>query len=141
MTHRTQGAAAALTALAVVACSAQKPVIYPNQRARLVTQEQIDADVEECTAFGKEVAKGGGESQAAGVAKDAAVGGTVGAAGGAVGGAIYGSAGRGAAAGAATGVTTSLIWRLFRPRPPNPVMVNATNRCLHEKGYEVAGWQ
>jgi len=129
-----------VSALAVMACSAQSPVIYPNQRARAVGEAQIEADVSECKALGEQVSKRGGD-QVTGTAKDVAMGGTVGAAGGAVGGAIYGNAGTGAAAGAATGAATSLVWRVFRPRPPSPVYTGTVNHCLHEKGYEVSGWE
>jgi Glycine-zipper domain len=142
MKHLSNGLAnglAVVSALAVVAC-AQNPVIYPNQRARAVGQAQIDADVAECKQLADEVAKQGA-NRAAGTAKDVAVGGTVGAAGGAVGGAIYGNAGTGAAAGAATGAATSFLWRLIRPRPPSPAYTGTVNHCLHDKGYEVSGWQ
>jgi hypothetical protein len=131
---------ATISTLAVAACSAQSPVIYPNQRARAVGEAQIEADVASCKKLADGVTKGAGD-QAVGTAKDVAVGGTVGAAGGAVGGAIYGNAGTGAAAGAATGAATSFLWRLFRPRPPSSAYTGTVNRCLHDKGYEVSGWE
>jgi hypothetical protein len=129
-----------VSALAVMACSAQSPVIYPNQRARAVGEAQIEADVDQCKALAEQVSKRG-SGQVAGTAKDVAMGSTVGAAGGAVGGAIYGNAGTGAAAGAATGAATSFVWRIFRPRPPSPVYTGTVNHCLHDKGYEVSGWE
>jgi hypothetical protein len=66
----------------------------------------------------------------------------MGAAGGAVGGAITGSSGIGAAVGAVSGAMWGLLSGLFSSgSQPSQAYVNIVNRCLQEKGYEVAGWQ
>ena len=120
-------------------CSS-KPVLYQNEQYAARSQQQIEADINDCMARADAagVDKGGG-------AKDTAVatagGAAVGAAGGAAGGAIFGAAGRGAATGAIGGAVGGLLYSLFKKKQPNPAYQNYVNRCLQEKGYEPVGWQ
>ena len=60
-----------------------------------------------------------------------------------MGGAITGSSGIGAAVGAVSGAIWGLLSGLFSSgqAQPSQAYVNLVNRCLQEKGYEVAGWQ
>jgi hypothetical protein len=138
----------ALAALALSACSASKPTLYPNDTYNRVGAAQADQDIANCEAQAKEYVKdGGGQGgQMAGeAARNAGVGAAVGAAGGAAGGAIGGDVGQGAAVGAASGATAGLLgtmfgW-MFRHNEPDPVYRNFVEKCLRDKGYEPIGWQ
>lgn len=50
-------------------------------------------------------------------------------------------AGFGAAVGAATGATAGLVHGAAKQTEPSPVYKQYVNRCLHERGYDVLGWQ
>lgn len=69
------------------------------------------------------------------------IGAVVGAAGGAVGGAIWGNPGMGAASGAAGGAAASLVSMVLRPHDPGVGYRVAVEQCLHDRGYQVAGWE
>ncbi len=130
----------ALTAaLLLCACASHKPVLYPNAHSQAVGAARAEADVAEC----KRLAETAGASPS-GAVDDAAGktvrGGGVGAATGAVGGAIAGNAGRGAAIGAASGATAGLIHALLGKSSPNPAYRNFVERCLRDRGYDLAGW-
>jgi outer membrane lipoprotein SlyB len=135
-----------LTALAVVvglalsACArTQSPVLYPNAKLQQVGKEQAEQDIDACrkladdwvhSTAGKDIAKG------------TAVGAAGGAAVGAVAGAVSGrGAGAGAAVGAATGGTAGAVHGAAKQTEPSPIYKQYVNRCLHERGYEVLGWQ
>jgi len=131
--------------LLLVACSGPRPVLYPNSHWQSVGKETAEQDIEAC----KQTAESAGAEAAGGtvgrVATNTAVGAGVGAASGAVGGAISGAAGRGSIIGAASGAVWGLLSGLFSaatgPSHPSQAYTNFVNRCLHEKGYEVTGWQ
>ena len=141
--------AALLLTLVVVmsACSAKRPVVYPNERARQVGDTGVQTDIDECLQRAKQygASSSATEKSAGNVAEGTVVGAGTGAAVGAVGGAIYGDAGRGAAAGAATGATAGLLHGLFGAfrsgGESDPVYQNFVDRCLREKGYEPIGWK
>jgi hypothetical protein len=115
-------------------------VIYPNAHSQAVGRAQAETDVAEC----KRLAEVAGANPTAGRANDAATrtvrGGGIGAASGAVGGAIAGNAGHGAAIGAASGATAALIHTLLGESSPNPTYRNFVQRCLTDRGYDLAGW-
>src|SRR5262245_33982885 len=122
---------------AVTACArSQSPVLYPNAKLQSVGKEQADRDVEACRQMADDYVKNP-------MAKDAARGGAVGGVGGAaVGGVVSGDgAGRGAAIGAATGATAGAVYGAAKDVGPTDVYKGFVNRCLRERGYEVAGWQ
>jgi hypothetical protein len=130
--------------LLLAGCSTARPILYPNAHFQSVGKETAEQDIESC----KQLAKSAGAEESGGkagrVATSTAVGGGVGAAAGAVGGAISGSPGTGAMIGAATGAVWGFLMGLFRSSgssEPNQAYTNFVNRCLHEKGYEVTGWQ
>jgi outer membrane lipoprotein SlyB len=132
--------------LGATACSAPRPVLYPNDYYNRVGQAAAERDVNDCIARAEQFASSGTPAQ--GAARDAAtntaVGAGAGAAIGAVGGAITGNPGEAAAVGAATGGTAGLIGWFFgasRDRGTNPVFTNFVDRCLRERGYEPIGWQ
>ncbi|MBA2486009.1 MAG: hypothetical protein H0V35_07910 [Nitrospira sp.] len=124
-------------------CAGPQPILHPNQQYEQAGPKQAEADVTRC----REQADAAGASEGSGkgtqVATGTAVGAGVGAAGGAVGGAITGSSGIGAAVGAVSGAIWGLLSGLFSSgqAQPSQAYVSIVNRCLQEKGYEVAGWQ
>ena len=141
----------AFVSVALVACSATKPTLYPNDQYNKVGAARADQDVANCQAQAEEYVKTGGSSSADGgqmageAARNTGVGAAVGAASGAVGGAIGGNVGEGAAVGAASGATAGLLgtmfgW-MFRRSEPDPVYRNFVEKCLRDKGYEPIGWE
>ncbi|ALA59275.1 glycine zipper family protein [Nitrospira moscoviensis] len=127
----------------LAACSTAEPVLYPNAHLQSVGKETAKHDIEACREFAEEAGAEEGTGRAGRVATGTAVGAGAGAASGAVGGAITGSAGIGSAIGAASGAVWGLISSLFSwgSSGPSQTHVNIVTRCLHERGYEVAGWQ
>jgi hypothetical protein len=131
----------------VIGCSAQRPVLYPNEHYNSVGETVAQHDIDECMTEAEAYVKSGGPNTAKAkeVAKQTGYGAVSGAAIGAVGGAISGGAGTGAAVGAATGATAGLIHGLFGgffgPEGPDPLIAGYVDRCLREKGYELVGWR
>lgn len=122
------------------ACSAKRPLFYPNAHLDSVGQAQAKADVDKCMAEAKEygVKDGSGEK----IGGRAVKGATIGAAVSAIVAAIWsGDVGRAAGAGAAGGATGGAISGAFDANDPDQVFKNYVNRCLREKGYDVVGWQ
>ncbi|MGQ0810451.1 MAG: glycine zipper family protein [Nitrospiraceae bacterium] len=134
-----------LMILAVVGCSNSKPILYPNEHLKSAGTETAEQDIEACEKMAKEAGANQGSGQAGRVAGSTAVGAGVGAASGAVGGAVVGAAGSGsligAASGAVWGLLSGIFGAFFGDSEPNPTYRNFVNRCLQEKGYEVAGWE
>src|SRR5215217_9540530 len=129
--------------LCCAACSSAEPVLYPNAHLQSVGQDKAEEDIESCREVADSAGAGEGIGRAGQVATNTAVGAGAGAASGAVGGAISGSAGIGSLIGAASGAVWGLISGLFSSGSshPNQANMNIVNRCLQERGYEVAGWQ
>lgn len=133
--------------VALSACSASRPVLYPNEHLKRAGRSAAEEDINKCM----ELAEGHLASQsAAGKAAEsgaigAATGASVGAAGGAAGGAVVGHAARGATVGAAgggaAGATRGVLRGLFQSRRPSQTYRNFVNRCLREKGYDPIGWE
>lgn len=129
-----------LVVAALAGCArTQQPVLYPNAKLQQVGKAQADRDIEECrTLAGNYVQSTAGKD----IGKGTAVGAAGGAAVGAVAGAVSGrGAGFGAAVGAATGATAGLVHGAAKQTEPSPVYKQYVNRCLHERGYDVLGWQ
>jgi len=114
---------------------------HPPTHARLQEdgRQAGDAAVEECCRKAKDFQPEDTAAQDATL--DVAINTGAGAAAGAVSGAIWGRAGAGAAAGAVSGAVFSVFRAMFTRRMPDPVRVTYTERCLAERGYEVAGWR
>jgi len=127
------------------ACSGPHPVLYPNSHLQSVGKEIAEQDIDVCQQAAESAGAEAGGGKVGRVATNTAVGAGVGAASGAVGGAISGAAGRGSLIGAASGAVWGLLTGLFSavagPSQPSQAYTNFVNRCLHEKGYEVTGWQ
>ncbi len=80
------------------ACASSQPILYPNEQAKKVGNEQVRKDINECTKLAKN--SGASSSGAGEVAKETAGSATEGAATGAATGAETGNAGTAAAVGA-----------------------------------------
>lgn len=117
----------------------QSPILYPNAYLQQVGKQQADKDIDECREFASHYVP---STAAQDVAKTTGIGAAAGAAIGAVAGAVGGGgAGRGAAIGAATGGTAGVAGGLVKQSDPSPAYKGFVDRCLRERGYEVAGWQ
>lgn len=132
-----------LGSLMLTGCGSAHPVLYPNAHLQSVGKEAAERDIEACRDMAEAAGAEEGAGSAGRVAASTGIGAGVGAASGAVGGAISGAAGSGSAIGAASGAIWGLLTGLFSAGSsgPSPAYVNFVNRCLHEKGYEVTGWQ
>ena len=132
-------AIAALALLFVAGCATNlKPVLYPNAHLKNVGDATAQRDIHECI----ESAENSGVSKSNNqVVKSGAQGAAVGGAAAAVGTLIRGgSVIQGAAAGAAVGGTAGAVHGAFR-NDVNPTYKNFVQRCLHDRGYDVIGWQ
>jgi outer membrane lipoprotein SlyB len=126
--------------LPLCGCVTKKPVLYPNPHLEAVGRKAAEREVDECQSAARDFQPDDAGREAA--AADAAANTGAGAAAGAVGGAIGGrGAGVGAAIGAATAATFHLVRSMFRRRDPDPVRKRFVERCLADRGYEVAGWR
>ncbi|MDH3521118.1 MAG: hypothetical protein OEM49_11740 [Myxococcales bacterium] len=121
-------------------CVTKQPVLYPNARLEEAGPEVAEREIRACQAAARDFQPTDAGAEAA--AADAAATTGAAAAAGAVGGAIGGrGAGVGAAIGAATSATFNLVRATFRRREPDPVRKRFVERCLAERGYEIAGWR
>lgn len=125
--------------LLLAGCSAQRPVLYPNEQYKAVGQEKAQQDIDDCIKLAEESGAQGdaGAKLAARTGSSIVVGGAT----GAVVGAISGSAGRGSLIGAAAGGTASLVSGLFQANRPDPLVMRFVEQCLFERGYQVLGWR
>jgi uncharacterized protein YcfJ len=123
------------------ACSAPKPILYPNPHYQQVGESGAAQDIAECSEMAKDASAKPGPEKTGQVAGSTAAGGAIGSAAGAVGGAIIGRPGRGAMVGAASGATAGLLRGLFRKTPPSETYKQFVNRCLKERGYDPVGWE
>jgi hypothetical protein len=134
---RSTLAAAAL--LLVAGCATtQKPVLYPNAHLKNVGDATAQRDINECMQMADNAGVSKSNNQ---VVKRGAEGAAVGGAAAAVGTLIRGgSVVEGAAVGAAVGGTAGAVHGAFQNNT-NPTYRNFVQRCLHDRGYDVIGWQ
>jgi outer membrane lipoprotein SlyB len=133
-----------LALIALILCGlasgcTMRPVLYPNQHLTSVGRQQADSDIRQCMDLAEEYEVKAGQGKE--LAKDTAIGAGGGAVAGAVGGAISGNVGGGIATGAASGAALGLFYGLFKAAEPSATYKNFVNKCLHEKGYELVGWE
>jgi outer membrane lipoprotein SlyB len=137
MKHSPWVVLAAMIALAGCAAT-QRPVLYPNPHLKSVGDENARRDVDQCMQLADDSSVAKSNNQ---VAQRGAEGAAVGAAAGGVGTLIRGgSVGGGAAAGAAIGGIAGAVHGAFH-NDTNATYRNFVQRCLHERGYDVIGWQ
>ncbi len=122
-----------------LACTAKRPVLYPNAQLEAVGTAAAQQDIDDCLQ--KAAAAGYTSNSGGKVAGSTTVGAATGAAVGAAVGAVAGRAGTGAAMGAAGGGTGGLIRGIFGSRNLDPVQQRFVDQCLKDKGYEVINWQ
>ena len=116
----------ALAGVALTACSATRPTLYPNDQYNRAGSAQADRDIAVCEQQAQEYVKTGGQgTQMAGeAARNAGVGAAV-----------------GAASGATAGLLGTMFGWMFQRKEPDPVYRNFVEKCLRDKGYEPIGWQ
>jgi outer membrane lipoprotein SlyB len=127
---------AAVTALAACATSS-RPVLYPNAQLKRAGNDAAQRDIDQCMQMAENAGVSKSNNQ---VARRGAEGAAVGGAAAAVGQVIRGgSVGEAAAVGAAVGGTAGAVHGAFQNNS-NPTYRNFVQRCLHERGYDVIGW-
>jgi len=117
---------------------ASSPILYPNTHLKTVGEVQAQKDIAECEVMANQYVKSDAGIAAA---KSTAIGGAGGAVIGGAAGAVTGSLGRGIGVGAATGAAAGLVHGIIQTSKPSPIFKNFMNRCLHERGYEIIGWE
>lgn len=121
------------------ACATPQPILYPNEQAKNVGNEQVRKDINECTQLAKD--SGAASNGAGEVAKETAGSATEGAATGAATGAVTGNAGTAAAVGAISRGMGRLFSGMRSNKGPSHAYKEIVERCLIEKGYEPVGWK
>ncbi len=122
------------------ACSAKRPVFYPNDHLQAVGKDQARADADRCLAEAKAygVKNDSGKTGGGKAVRGATLGAAISAAVSAV---LGGNVGRAAGAGAAGGATAGAVSGAIDADEPDGVFKNYVDRCLKEMGYDVIGWQ
>lgn len=125
----------------LVACQAQRPVLYPNDHLTAVGSARAQADIDDCIALAEQ--SGAGAGRGAESAKNVATAGAVGAAAGAVFGAIMGknNVGKYALASGGAAAAGSGVNEAFKSGEPDKLHKQFVNKCLKKKGYEITGWK
>jgi outer membrane lipoprotein SlyB len=117
-----------------IAACASEPKLYPNAKYKQVGADVAQGDVHDCLSQAEQYAASGKWKKAGkGATSGAAVGGAIGAASGLFRGDFLGSAVRGGVIGAAAGGASAAV-------SPDQIKHSFTNQCLHDKGYQVIGW-
>lgn len=128
-----------IAAVFLSACATSRPVLYPNEQAKEVGDEQVRQDINECMQLAKSSgAKSNGADE---VAKETAGSATEGAATGAATGAVTGNSGTAAAVGAIGRGMNRFFSGMRRSKEPSPAFKQIVERCLIDKGYEPIGWE
>ena len=120
--------------------SMKRPILYPNAHYEIMGKAAAQEEVEECWVLARETgaSENSDDQVSQDAANDAAALAVAGAAAAAV---LGGDPHRAAVAGAAGGGAASFAAGMaFQSNPPS-VFRGIVERCLFEKGYEVAGWE
>jgi hypothetical protein len=145
MKRSMQGQAVVVLLLAslVTACLAPEPMLRSNKKLQLYGREAAQQEVNACREKTEQAGLTPGVHQSGNAATGALLGSLLGSAVGASAGIIGGLPGVtiGAAAGGGLGLIIGLFGGTFKPLVPDPPYVEAFERCMKEKGYEVNGWQ
>lgn len=131
---------AAVASILVTACASSQPILYPNEQAKEVGNEQVLKDINECKQLAKDSgAKSNGAGEVAkGTAGSATEGAVTGAATGAVSG---GDPATSAAIYAVNRGISSLFSGMRNSNKPDAAYRQIVERCLVDKGYEPVGWK
>ena len=140
MKKSLSGLVAAVIALALVGCAAQRPVLYPNAKLKQVGEASARRDVDDCIRQAEDFGArhGGSEKAVRQGGSGAVIGGVTGAVAGAVG---RGNVGERAVQGAAVGGAAAGTHGAIHSDEPGALHKNFVQRCLRDRGYEVIGWQ
>jgi hypothetical protein len=127
----------------LTACLAPEPILRSNKKLQLYGREAAQQEINSCRQKVDEAGLTPGVHQSGNAATGAFLGGLLGSAVGASAGIIGGLPGVtiGAAAGGGLGLVVGLFGGTFKPLVPDPPYVDAFERCMREKGYEVTGWE
>lgn len=127
----------------LAACAAPEPMLRSNKKLQLYGRQAAQEEVEACRQKIEQAGLTPGVRQSGNAATGAFLGGLLGSAVGASAGIIGGLPGVtiGAAAGGGLGMIVGLFGGTFKPLVPDPPYVDAFERCMKEKGYEVSGWE
>jgi hypothetical protein len=118
----------------------KRPILYPNAHFETMGTAAAEADIDDCWMLARET--GALENSQEQITEDAANDAAALAAASAAAAAILGGdPHRAAVAGAAGGGAASLAAGRFYQSDPPPTFRRIVERCLYEKGYEVAGWE
>jgi uncharacterized membrane protein len=114
-------------------------MLYPNNHLKSVGNEQAQKDID---AYMADAGNYGVKEKNDGrVGKKAARGATIGAVTAGAWGLVSGNAGERALSGAAAGAAGGASSGAFDANKMNPTYRNFVQKCLHDKGYDVIGWQ
>lgn len=118
----------------------KRPILYPNAHYSAMGRDAALTDIENCWEMARET--GASETGEGQLSEEAASDAAAVAAAGAAAAAVLGrDPHRAAVAGAAAGGAASLAAGGMSRSDPPPVFRGIVERCLFEKGYEVAGWE
>jgi hypothetical protein len=132
-----------LLASVVTACIAPEPTLRSNKRLQLYGRQAAQEEIDTCRQKVEQAGLTPGVHQSGNTATGALLGGLLGSAVGASAGIIGGLPGVtiGAATGGGLGLIIGLVGGTYKPLVPDPPYIDAFERCMKEKGYEVTGWQ
>ena len=120
--------------------SEKHPILYPNDHYQIMGKETAQADIEDCRMMARET--GANEDNQDQLSQDAANDAAALAVFGAATASVLGGDPHDAAvAGAVGGGSASIAAGMLYQNNPPPVFRRIVERCLFEKGYEVAGWE
>lgn len=120
--------------------SVRRPILYPNAYYESMGKVLAQSDIEDCWNMARET--GASEDATGRMSEDASEDAAAMAAfGAAASAALGGDPHRAAVAGAVAGGTASMAAGMVQGNNPPPVFRRIVERCLLEKGYEVAGWE
>jgi outer membrane lipoprotein SlyB len=141
--------AALLSAILLASCASTgssspsaRPVFYPNPTLNRVGNAQAQQDSDQCMRDAESAGLTPDEKDnavAQGAAKGAAMGGVAGAVGAVVNGRNTERVLQRGAAGAAVGGSVGAVAGAFRNKP-SATFRHYVQQCLHDKGYNIIGW-
>lgn len=129
-----------LSAITVTACaSSKRPVLYPNSHLQAVGQAQAQRDIDYCMQLAS--TSGVSRHKDGEIAKKTVTGSAMGAAGAGTAALILGHDADHVLAGAAGGAAAGMVKGGIDSTDMNPTFQRFVAHCLHDKGYDVIGWE
>lgn len=121
------------------ATSPSKPILYPNAHYNNVGQQVANHDIASCIAMAR--SSGVNENKDGEIVKNAAGGAAIGGTAAGAWGLVYGDAANRAAAGALAGAAAGTTRGALKSSETSPIFKKFVQKCLHDRGYHVIGWQ